>query len=144
LTTNFKDFKNINTARLDLASLLVSKKRFDEAVKLYEQAKASANGAVLQEILYHISECYTGLEKQGKTLAVLESLIKTEPRKGVWRIAGLVNLAQIYEQAERWNETIEIYKEIASIAGSEPVGQAAKAKLDLIITHLRGSAGSKK
>ncbi|MBI3292959.1 MAG: tetratricopeptide repeat protein, partial [Elusimicrobia bacterium] len=108
------------TAILTLANLYELKGQFVEAASTYSRVPSTAPEYI--EARYRVGECYRNLKETAKARTAYEGLLRLEPKDHEFRIAGLLRLAQLYEQAEEPTARIlAVYEEIAQSSRNQDI-----------------------
>lgn len=105
---------------LALANLYELKGQFAAAAETYGRVPPAAPEYL--EARYHVGECYRSLKDVNHAAAAYEALLRLEPKDHEFRIAGLLRLAQLYEQVEApTTRILAVYEEIAQSSRNQEI-----------------------
>lgn len=105
--------------------------RFEDAVKEFRLALEDAKEADrVLELQYRIGSCQEGLGDQDAALTSYRKTLKAKDKSNAFRLSALARCAALYEKAEKWEEAMTIYRDLAAHAKDEALAQAAKERAD--------------
>lgn len=83
-----------------------------------------------------LAESYKVTGKQADAIKTYEKLVGVEPASSDLRLAGLAQLAYLYEQKKEFQNAIRIYEKIAVSQGKAEWVDAAKQRMDALVASL--------
>lgn len=118
--------------------------RFQHEQKDYARAarylgELRAGGVVNAEICYRLGDSYENLKDASKAMKAYASARKCRPPQDAFRIVALSQLAALYEQSDRLEEALGVYKDIAKNALEEQWRTAAAERIQLLRRYLNES-----
>jgi tetratricopeptide (TPR) repeat protein len=114
--------------RLQIGTIHMSKGNYSQAIQDFEQIPSGS--AERAESQYHIGEAYENLHQEQSAIAAYQKLMSIGPRDNDFRIAGLMNLAKLYESKGTGGATLAgVYREIASSSKNQDIVLMAQQKL---------------
>jgi len=122
-----------NEARLTAGLLLKKAERYDKAIPYFEElVKSSGDKEIELQSVNFLGECYNATGNQAKAIRTYEKLVGMGPAESDIRLAGLAQLAYLYEQKKMFNEAIQIYEKIAVSGGKKEWTKAAKERVQAL------------
>jgi tetratricopeptide (TPR) repeat protein len=128
-----KDSAQARDARMAAGLLLKKVELHADAARMFAMvAKSAGSPEVEMQSLSLLGDCYKAAGKDREAIAAYEKLVTFEPPSNDVRLAGLAQLAYIYEQKKELNKAIGIYEKIAISEGRADWTNAAKARIDVL------------
>jgi tetratricopeptide (TPR) repeat protein len=76
-----------------------------------------------------MGDIYNTLEDSEHAIETFSKLIPVNPKDNIFRTTGLLNLATIYEEKQKWVDAVKIYELIIDSGGKKDYIDGAKARI---------------
>ncbi|HPD18909.1 MAG TPA: hypothetical protein PLF61_04525, partial [Candidatus Goldiibacteriota bacterium] len=107
-------------------------KRYLDAIKAYQEVVDTGSEEMQLEALYRIGDIYSTIEDSEHAIETLSKLIPLKPKDNIFRATGLLNLAIIYEEKQRWVDAVKIYELIIDSGCKKEYIDGAKVRINEI------------
>lgn len=114
---------------LHIATIYLEKKRYSDAIKAYQELVDTGNDEIKLEALYRMGDIYNTLEDSEHAIEIFNKLIPLKPKDNIFRETGLLNLATIYEEKQKWVDAVKTYELIIESGGKKEYIEGAKARI---------------
>ncbi|NTV52885.1 MAG: tetratricopeptide repeat protein, partial [Candidatus Firestonebacteria bacterium] len=121
-----------------LGNFFHEQKDFSRAAE-YLGKLVDAGGGLPAEVYYRLGDSYENLKKPKKALGLYTAARKCRPLDDVFRVVALSQLAALYEQENRLEEALGVYRDIAKNAQEEKWRTAAADRIKLLRGYLNES-----
>ena len=128
----FPDDPKSKDIPLQVAGMYLEQKRYKDAIEAYKEVAEKSDGETRAEAYYRVGDIYSSLEDSEKAIEIFTNLLKAKPKSSVYRVTGLINLATIYEEKEKWVEAVNTYEAIAQSGGQKDYVDGAKSRISEI------------
>jgi TolA-binding protein len=112
---------------LQIGQLYEEGEDFTQAVDAYK--KVPSHRPEVFEAIFSTARCYKKLKAPTEEVKAYETLRGYTPKDNKFRLAGLVNLGEIYEQNRAYPQAVEVYKDIASFSTNPEWRSVAQEKI---------------
>ncbi|MFH1378808.1 MAG: tetratricopeptide repeat protein [bacterium] len=115
---------------LQIGQLYEEVEDYQKAIDAYN--KIPNNVAEIFEALYSIGRSYRKLKAPADEQKTYERLMHFTPKNNQFRLAGLVLLAELYEQSGFIQQAVDVYKDIASYSANKEWRTIAQEKINYL------------
>jgi TolA-binding protein len=126
-----KDEKS-KTIPSQIAGIYLDQKRYGDAVSAYLDIFKNGDDLAKEEALYRIGDIYNKQENETQAIQYYTQLIDMKPKESDFRMAGLINLATVYQDQQDWKNSVRIYRIIAESNGKKEYTDGAKQMITQI------------
>ncbi len=112
-----------------IATMYLEQKRYSDAIKAYQEIIDTGNEEMKLEALYRMGDIYSTIEDSEHAIETFNKLIPMKPKDNIFRTTGLLNLATIYEEKQKWVDAVKIYELIIESGGKKDYIDGAKARI---------------
>jgi tetratricopeptide (TPR) repeat protein len=121
---------------LQLGQMHKSLGNIKEAKEALNRVKNTSPSAI--EAYYMLGQINQEQGDYRKALAAYKRLVPLRPHNNNLHISDLALLAEAYEQAGEFNESLKLYEEVANFGKNPDWRQAAKQKIPTIMKQIQG------
>lgn len=115
-----------------IATIYLEQKRYSDAIKAYQEVADSGSDDMKLEAIYRMGDIYNTLEDYEHAIETFNKLIPLKPKDNIFRTTGLLNLATVYEEKQKWVDAVRIYELIIDSGGKKDYIDGAKARISEI------------
>lgn len=120
-------------ARLTAGLLLKKAEKYDKAIPYFtELIKTAGDKETEIQAVNFLAECYNATGGKDKAIVTYSKLIAMEPANNDARLAGLAQLAYLYEQKKSYAQAVKVYEKIAVSEGKKEWVKAAKERIQTL------------
>ena len=109
-------------------------KQYDNSIAVAEEMldKLPKNDPLRPELMYKVGEIDL---KQGNSqtgISELMALLNYRPLNDPWRLSAIARIAQEYENTKKWDNAIEMYKEVMNSTSEKKWIAAAQDRIQAV------------
>lgn len=140
-----KDGKKNWESLINAAALYRKMGNHAESIKIYSKLfKSTKDKPTRLRLTNAIAECYKDSGNPAKAMSVYQKLIGMEPVHHDFRLAGLAQLAFLYEQKKDWDGAIKVYEKIVISGGRQDWVKSAKDRIQILNRQLAATEPAKR
>jgi len=136
--------ENGRGALWEVLALQKDQKKYNDALATLERIVSESGDAdTAAEAVYRKGEILLLMSQKDEALRTWEGLLALEPKANMYRLQGLIQLVDVYEQAQDYAKALPLYEDIARNAPAAATAKAAKERAEDIKRRLQqGGKGS--
>lgn len=132
-----KNTEQVRESLMNSGLLFKKSEKFADAIEVFKKLLRDAGTKENEiQVVNLMAECYQGMGKDAQAMESYEKLVSLEPVEHNVRLAGLAQLAFMYEQKKNLNQAIRVYEKIAVSKGNKEWVTAAEARIQEISKNM--------
>ncbi len=118
-------------ARIQIGIYYQDQQLWDLAIAAFRKALKKKTKH-LAEINFRIGDCYENMNNTSQAVKFYVATIPLLPKRNIYRITAMSQLAAVYERQQRWSRAIKVYRDIARNAAKAEWRQEAAKRVKLL------------